>query len=211
MGPLGGGQEAVAGWAPWGRRGDGGGEGEDGGSKPRGHPIGALGRGWGSVKDGGSRHFLPIPPTAACPPAEQRIPDSRECRAQAPQSRRLVVKALCFFLLHAEFDACVTLHNFGHSDLAAPLLRVRMTPLPTPQRLRVRLGVPRTQTGWLPEFLEGPSAAPAPQDVCFLTLFTFCRLNSGRDPLGSALAVCLVSSTRDSGEPPLNQMLGNQA
>lgn len=62
MGPLGGGQEAVAGWAPWGRRGEGGGEGEDGGSKPRGHPTGALGRGWGSVKDGGSRHFLPIPP-----------------------------------------------------------------------------------------------------------------------------------------------------
>lgn len=67
---------------------------------------------------------------------------------------------------------------------------------PTPQRLRVRLGVPTNsrrdgfQSSW-----RGPSAATTPQDVCFLTLFTFCRLNSG---VITRLCpgCCLVSSTR---------------
>ena len=112
------------------RGADGGGGGRMRGSRPRGRPTGAPGRGRGSVKDSGPQHFLPIPLTAACPPAERRAPDSRERRAQAPRRRRLMVKVLCLLLLHAKSDACVTLHNSGYTDLVAPLLRVRMTPSP---------------------------------------------------------------------------------
>lgn len=99
--------------------------------------------------------------------------------------------------------------QFRTLQTLAPLLRVRMTPLPPHNALRVRLGVLELRQDGFQSSWRALSRHHA-QDVCFLTLFTFCRLNSGVIP--SALpGCCLVNSTRDSGEPPLSWMLGNQA
>lgn len=91
-----------------------------GGGTARGRPTGAPGGGQGSVKDGGPHRFLPVLLTAACPSAGQRFPDSGST-VQTPRCGRLTVKVL--FLLHAEFDVAVTLHNFRYSDPVDPSLR----------------------------------------------------------------------------------------
>lgn len=99
MGPLGGGQEAVAGWAPWGRRE--GWEGRMGGASP-GATHRCSGEGLGQC-EGRRLSTLPAHPANGSVLSEQRIPDLRECRAQTPRTGGSWSGALLFFLLHAEF------------------------------------------------------------------------------------------------------------